>query len=218
MVTWASNWASGIAVSVVIASIVELVIPNGKNKKYMKVLVGLFILFSIIGPVIAKFSNASIGKNFDIEKYASTSDNSSSNINNMKLSTNAELEKLYKINLEQDITEKLKKNGYDTYISALSINFVEGENYGKINQISIKVNKVIKKEEVIQENVKETKMVTNNNIEKIDNIEINIGENSGNSVTIYNQTESILNSVKEEIKEYVSNEYDIDKTSINILG
>lgn len=48
MIDFLSNWAQGIIVAVIIATIIEMILPNGSSKKYVKVVVGIYILFTII--------------------------------------------------------------------------------------------------------------------------------------------------------------------------
>lgn len=70
MVAFFSSWAQGIIVAVIVATIVELLLPNGSSKKYVKVVVGIYILFSIIAPVVNKFANQDINAEiFNLDKY-----------------------------------------------------------------------------------------------------------------------------------------------------
>ena len=39
MINWISNWAQGIIVAVIIGTIIEMVLPEGNCKKYVKVLI-----------------------------------------------------------------------------------------------------------------------------------------------------------------------------------
>ena len=57
-----NNWLQGIVVAVVIASIIQMILPNGNNKKYIKVVLGIYVVFQIITPVVNKFFNS----NFEI--------------------------------------------------------------------------------------------------------------------------------------------------------
>ena len=41
MVSWFSKWAQGIIVAVVISTLIELILPNGSSKKYVKVIIGI---------------------------------------------------------------------------------------------------------------------------------------------------------------------------------
>ena len=50
-------WSKGIIIVVIIATIIEMLLPNNGNGKYVKMVIGIFVLFSIISPVINKFRN-----------------------------------------------------------------------------------------------------------------------------------------------------------------
>ena len=56
MIKFLSNWAQNIIVAVIIGSIIEMILPSGSLKKYVKVVIGIYILFSIVSPIINKFS------------------------------------------------------------------------------------------------------------------------------------------------------------------
>lgn len=51
---WISNWIQGIIIAVIIGTIIEMLLPEGNCKKYVKVVIGVYILFSIVSPVITK--------------------------------------------------------------------------------------------------------------------------------------------------------------------
>ena len=57
MIEWLKNWTNSIIVAVIIAVIFELIIPNGNNKKYIKMVINLYVLFVILNPLISKFTN-----------------------------------------------------------------------------------------------------------------------------------------------------------------
>lgn len=56
MVNWISSWLQGIIVAVIIGTIIEMLLPKSSISKFIKVVIGLYILFSIITPVVNKFS------------------------------------------------------------------------------------------------------------------------------------------------------------------
>ncbi len=200
MIAWISNWISGIIVSVILATIIEMLLPNGNNKKYIKVIIGLFILFSIIGPILSKFTNISIGQGINI----STLNENKLKNEVMPQSTNQELEKIYKTNLEKDMKEKLQTKGYQVQIMALSVNLVEGENYGEINAVSIKVKETVK-EEIKNTN---TNRIVINEVK-----EINISVEN----TVQQKKEPQINEkTREAIKTYLSEEYHINKQNVNV--
>lgn len=49
-----SSWAEQIIVAVIIATLIEMILPNGNNKKYVKAVIGVYILFTIISPIFKK--------------------------------------------------------------------------------------------------------------------------------------------------------------------
>ena len=94
---WISDWVQGIIVAVIIVTIIEMILPNGNSKKYIKVVIGIYILFSIIVPIINKFNSTKFDINeiLDLEKYA----------NEISIQTSTDLEN----NNEEQI-----KNMYET--------------------------------------------------------------------------------------------------------
>lgn len=46
-----------------IATILEMILPEGKNKKYIKTVIGIYILFAVLSPIISKIT----GKEIDIQ-------------------------------------------------------------------------------------------------------------------------------------------------------
>ncbi len=52
MISNISSWAEQIVIAVIIAIILEMVLPKGNSKKYIKTVIGIYILYIIILPVI----------------------------------------------------------------------------------------------------------------------------------------------------------------------
>ena len=182
---WLNSWTRGIIIAVILATIIEMIIPEGKNKKYIKTIIGMFILFSIISPVISKFSNESISFNENLfDNYNNTYQSYNS------IDQNREIIEVYKNNLAKEITVVLNEMGFDVTKIELNISSMES-NFGDINTIKLEIEK---KKEL-------------GNVESVNKIEVNIGENK----------ERIENSENvEQVKEYLSETYRIDKQKILI--
>lgn len=186
-----NSWTSGIVASVIIATIIEMILPEGKNKKYIKTIIGIFVLFAIISPVISKFSES----NIDLESILASSSNVSNysektksiNTENMVLDT-------YKEKLKSEITKKIEEKGYAVNSINLEISNQE-ENYGYINSINIEVQE---KEE-------------NNKISIVNEIKIDV-----NSKEKIQEKKSISEEKIEEIRQYLAESYQIDKNNIII--
>lgn len=196
MIAFFSSWAQGIIVAVIVATIVELLLPNGSSKKYVKVVVGIYILFSIIAPVVNKFANQDINANeiFNLDKYEEKMENSNNSIlQKIESNNNRTVKDIYVSNLEADIKAKLKDKGYE--VTSMYIKAKDDENY-TIEKISMTIKKNEKKE-------------TRNEI-TIGTITINKSKN--NTVT----DEEISRQDKQEIKEYLAKTYDISEKIMDI--
>lgn len=210
MVSWISNWAQGIIVAVIIATIIEMILPNGSSKKYVKVVIGIYILFTIISPAIEKFSNKNININevFDTDEYDQIMAKSNESIlKKIESNNNRTIKDIYISNLEADIKAKLKQKGYDAY--GIYIKAKDDENY-TIEQISLKINN--------KENKNSNQNDQKNNI-VIEDINIQVKSNIvNNKKIIENDIEKgeIEASDKHEIKKYLNELYDIDITNIEV--
>ncbi len=131
MISFISSWAQQIIFAVIIGVIIQMLIPEGKNKKYIKVVIGIYVLFTVISPVVGKNIDIDLSKyNIDINK----------NTNKVETNTQENINEIYVSNLKQDITVKLKNRGYECTLVELKTN----ENYEVEN---IKVSNVYKIEE-----------------------------------------------------------------------
>ena len=200
MIDFLSNWAQGIIVAVIIATIIEMILPNGSSKKYVKVVVGIYILFTIISPIITKFSsnNFNINDILDTKAYEEQMAKSDEDISKkIEENNNRTIKDIYQSNLESDIKAKLKDKGYEVLNTYIQIR--DDENY-TIEFISLSLDK---------KETEESNQVRNIEIEEVN---IQIGEtNTQESDT------SLGSSEKQEIAEYISSTYDIDIKNIEII-
>lgn len=193
MIAWLSSWAGSVVASIIVCTIIELVLPNNSNKKYARTVIGIYILFTILSPIITKISNNDINIIGTIDsvigstEYEEISENSG-------LDTTENIKQIYKNNIEQDIISKLKQKGYDSVITAISINFIDGEDYGKINQLNIKINEKIENE---------------NEIKVVENVNIDLSSNSEENI--------ISKQEQEKLKNFISSEYNINTANIIIM-
>ena len=215
MIEWLNEWAQGIIVAVIIATIIELILPKGNSNKYVKVIVGIYILFTIISPVIAKVKGNELNVNeiLDTKKFEKELEKSNSKISEKLESNNSRsIKDIYVSNLTTDIKNKLKEKGYNVVSSSIDVK--DDKNY-TIEEINLDVNKIENEQEDNQENEQEEV----NRIESINIEEVKIRVDTDN--TIDNTEESkIINKntlteeQKHEIKEYLSTTYNIDIKNI----
>ena len=94
MINFLSSWVKNLCLALIVVSILEMLLPNNKTKKYIKMVMGLYILFSIISPFI---KNKNV-LNFDInELYRQGTVQATSNTENFKDNNYVDLEKIVKV-------------------------------------------------------------------------------------------------------------------------
>ena len=195
MIEFLSSWAQGIIVAVIIATLIEMILPNGSSKKYVKVVIGMYILFTIVSPIIKKVGGKDIDLNtIDIEKYEQQIAKSDNTISRKFEDNNTRsIKDIYVSNLKADISAKLKEKGYE--IDTSDIQIKDDENY-TIEKITLKLIKMEQKQE-------------KNNEIVINTVEI------GNTIS-QKDSKTLSDDDKQEVKDYISKTYDIDKKNINI--
>lgn len=195
MIEFLSSWAQGIIVAVIIATLIEMILPNSSSKKYVKVVIGMYILFTIVSPIIKKVGGKDINLNtINIEKYEQQISKSDNTISRKFEDNNTRsIKDIYVSNLKADISAKLKEKGYN--IDTSDIQIKDDENY-TIEKITLKLIKMEQKQE-------------KNNEIVINTVEI------GNTIS-QKDSKTLSNDDKQEVKDYISETYDIDKKNINI--
>lgn len=106
MINFISSWAEQIVLAVVVATIIELILPTNKNKKYIQMVIGVYVLFNIISPIIKNKDN------FSVEKYNTEKYESQSQYEIDQSSMDTRIEKIYLEELEKKTQEKFQDNGY----------------------------------------------------------------------------------------------------------
>ena len=206
LIEWISTWAEQIVVAVIIASIIEMLLPNGNNKKYIKAIIGVYILFTIISPIIGKFVNIDL-KDIDYEKYfkeVETQETISQSLTNNEKT----MGEIYISNLKADMKNKLEEKGYRVENINLNVELEDEKNYGKINEIVLEISKSSKESENITKEANNT--IAINKIE-----EVKIGNKIENEKEIKIKRE-ISNGDKNEVKDYLASVYDVKKKNIRI--
>lgn len=198
---WMTTWAQGIIVAVIITTIIELILPEGNHKKYIKMVMGVYILFTIVSPIITKITNQDF--EFDESKYEEFFKNSTYEVSSQSLEeeNDNQIKDLYLNNIKSDVKQKLKEQGYIVEEMQIEADLESEEAYGKIK----KMNLQIKKGETKQEE---------NKISPVNRIEI--GEKKEGENQISGNEEKIGGGEIQEIKTYLSTTYDVEKKQIKI--
>ena len=199
MIACFSEWAKNLTLAVVIVSLFEMLLPNNKIKKYIKVVMGLYILFNIISPFVKKdFS-------FELENVIENSKSktvSTEEVNQTSMDTR--LKQICKEKLEKDITKKVEEQGYVVENCNIDIKIEEETNIEKITLKVKKLNEEIKKEEKQKQNDIQQKLVKE--VQKIKKVQIGESKQENKNVDENLSAQDISNIKNFLIKEYEVNE------------
>lgn len=178
MINNISTWAGEIIIAVIIGTILEMILPKGNSKKYIKTVIGLFILYVIISPGIKLITKEEFNIDYsEYEKYFANSEEYKSLEDEANSVTNKILESTYKeeikTKIKNDISNlgflvsniSLKTNIQTGEISELSISVYKEKNETKYNN-SISVNKI----EIGDAKERKENSLSKQEIEKIKNM------------------------------------------------
>lgn len=196
-----NSWAQGIILAVIIATIIEIILPEGNNKKYVKTVIGIYILFSIIYPLITKISN----KNVNLDSIINSTTKEMSKYDNSNLitvETNTYIENTYKQKLEEDIKQKIEGKGYTILELNLYIETENEEKYGQINSIVIQ----LKKDSIVK--------AETNTVNEVEEININISND--NIVQKDEEKTDISEEEIKKLKEVLNSTYSVEIEKIHI--
>ena len=192
---WISGWIQGIIIAVIIGTIIEMLLPDGNCKKYVKVVIGVYILFSIVSPVITKVTGNEfrVSDIYDINTYIEVSTKSSQE--NIENNQQNQIKQVYITNLKNDMKQKIQEKGYS--VKSLTLEISNDEQY-TLKKIFAQVSK--------------RKNEENNEVKGANEINITI------SNTTENIEEDISISTKEQndLKAYLSGIYNLEEKNINI--
>lgn len=134
LASFISSWLKDIISLFILISIVGLVMPKGNMKRYVDFVVGLLIIFTIVNPFIKL-----IKEDFSLDKEVmSHLDNQGIASNeDMIVKQEKQIEKLYKDKLSEEIKKAIEGEfSYRVYSIDLKID-VSDENYGEIKSATI---------------------------------------------------------------------------------
>ena len=207
MIEFFSSWAKGIGVTVVIISIIEMLLPNNNSKKYIRMVLGIYLIFNIVSPLI---KNKDILNVNNINLNETTISTSSEEVD--QTSMNKRIKKIYEQELEKDITKKLKEKGYEVKVCSVTTQVSTNETEEtKINKIKVSIDKTIDTNKTEEKNT-ESKIVAE--IQKIKKIDTNIGEDKHENEKHDNK--KIDKSDIQNIKKFLIDEYGVNENCLEI--
>lgn len=220
MINFLSSWVKNLCLALIVVSILEMLLPNNKTKKYVKMVMGLYILFSIIEPFIENSNELKFNVEDLYNQYSVETSAESENVN--QKSMDSRLDELYKQKLENDIVQKLDEEGYvvencdvkahissnDTGIELITIRIKEKKDNSNENDENQSNEKMNIEEKIVNE------------IQKIQKVEINVSKNQDNSSDELTQSEQQNQNITKTdikiVKQFLIKEYGVSEKCLRI--
>lgn len=227
--------ASAIIIAVIIGTIIEMILPEGNSKKYIKVVIGVYVLFTIVSPVITKVSGKEIKVSdiLDLNEYIQEIEETSKMQNYIEIENEGNIMNIYINGIKEDMKAKIEAKGY--IVNNIEISIADYETYS-IQEVILDVeNKEVRdmytgdsENTQTDQNINsEGEIEKIDKVNEIDRVKIEVSNESGTSNS-NNTNESVeenssdrekneLNiTQKQELKEYISSVYEINENNITI--
>lgn len=196
---WIRNWSEGIIISIIVATLIEMVLPNNNSKKYIKILIGIFVVYNIISPVIDVFGGKDLDRCIEVGDVLPTSVSVEENYEDININAQNSIKNIYAENLEQNLRASVKDIGYEAGNVSIKISNDNKYNIDKIDLQIVKKNINDKEEKQVYSIVDTVKHVT-----------INISGNAKQENTIINDGD------KDTIKKHIEQVYDVSSDKISV--
>lgn len=180
MIDFLSNWTQQIAIAVIIVSIFEMILPKGNLNKYIKMILGVYIVFNIISPFVNSDALYSFNE-LNIENYVSDFNVSSSGEINQE-SMDLRLKNLYIEQIETNVKNKVNELGFNVEKCKVDAQLDTDKSNAGINRIDLILNRKQNEGDVQKVQINEIsignilKFKGNENSEEIANLKKNLAE------------------------------------------
>ena len=215
MIEFMSSWVKGLGLAIVIVSILEMLLPNNKTKKYIRMVIGLYILFTIVSPFLSNKELFDLNE-LNLEDY--TTAQTSTNLN--QTSMDERISELYIQELEKDITKKIEEMGYEATSYKVKAQISDQEEESKISQIKLNIQKSQESENSTRDEKEENlenQIVTQ--IQKIKPVNTTIQQNDlsqGKNNTEEAKSTKLDKSDIQNIKKILIEEYGVNEKCLEI--
>ena len=217
MINFLSSWVKNLCLALIVVSILEMLLPNNKTKKYVKMVMGLYILFSIIAPFVENSSELKFDIEDLYEKYSTETSTISESTD--QTSMDNRLNELYKEKLEKDIVQKLDEEGYIVEECNVKAHISNDDN--GIELITLKIKEKKNTNDANNENKISLEDKIVNEIQKIQKVEIDVSNDNDNyqEDTNIGKQEDENNITKTDIKvikQFLTKEYGVSEKCLKI--
>lgn len=193
IVNFISSWLKDIVVLFILISIAGLIMPKGNMKKYIDLVIGLLIIFTIISP-FAKLIKMDFNLSEAVFNYSRPGDNLNISSEEFYIEQEKQIESVYKDKIKSELIKLIEDQS--TYkVVDISIELLDStDKYGEVEYLKLMVT-----EDDINKN--------NISIRKVELVDIK-GEQKKVQIDDANKYK--------DLKEIIETKYSISKNKINI--
>ena len=197
------------------------VITNNKTKKYIKMVMGLYVLFSIIAPFVENKDELKVDVENLYGQYTVQTSEVADKID--QTSMDNRLNELYKQKLEKDIIQKVNDEGYE--VENCNVNAHISDNDTGIELITLKLKEKLTEEDTNladDNSINSVDTIENalvSEIQKIQKVEIGVSDNKITENTQGEENKQNQNITKADInkvKKLLKKEYGVSEKCLRI--
>lgn len=220
MIEWLGEWLKDIILIVLLASFVDLLLPNSEIQKYARIVLGLLIILVILSPIIEVFdSNYSLTKlinDFEENTYFDSNTSSIQSIDNIEQNGS----EMYQQKILNESTIRIKKelsrllnDKLKVQVNDLSVDAEVIDNAWQINKLIIYAEKTdyLGNNELIETSISEN--IVNINDVRITDVEVSSETQMTNTETNKDKE----NETIKEIKTIIYEEWDLPAEKIEVF-
>ena len=206
MIKFLSGWAKSIGLAIVLVSILEMILPNNNTKKYIKMVMGTYVLFCIISPFL---QNKIDLNDLNLEEYVQRS----STVQVNQESMDKRINELYIEELEKNISKKVEEQGYKVNSCKVDATIADNVQDTKIDKITldVEVNENTKQEDNVED-----KIVSG--IQKIKevNTTVNVDNKNNKENSKEKEKTKLTETQKKQLKKFLKEEYEVNEKCLVI--
>lgn len=118
------QWCEELIIAIVLCIIIESLIPNGNNKKYAKVIIGIYIIFVTLNPILEILNYDFEFNQILVQEYEEVNSD-----------LNYDMKDVYILGIEESIKQDVEGLGYQVEEVGILLDI----NYENIEKIEIKI-------------------------------------------------------------------------------
>lgn len=187
MIDWFREWSKSVVIAVIIATVIEMILPNNNSKKYIKIVIGIFIVYTIISPILNQFSEKDFDDIAGIGEYMEASSNSIVVKEDFSSKTESSIRTIYSKNLQNDLKTRLKNSGY--VADNINVHIANDDSYN-IEKIEVTITE--------KSEIKNTQKQARTIVDNIKQVVVELDKNKDEDAII---DENDKNTIKQLIRE-----------------